>query len=144
MKDLTWLSLLPLELDSVLLIPPKTAVQPGDHLLEPSVEIPSDIAKLYSLYMATRKEADRLELELKYADPAEAPEITKRYNRYTEAYHCLSGILWISVKDYFNLWDKTSIGIRKGGEGSLGIVIWSDSPPAGPMDFIRRMFEGGP
>jgi len=133
----TWLRLLPLELDEVKeeeLVEPRS---PMDSAKDSEVgEASMDLKKLYTLWMRAEKEMHQIMFKLRFEvdDPLvgleEAKSILRKLSDESDA---LKAIFWVSVKEEHNLWDKPSIGIRKGWK-----IVWfpdEDDEPNLPPGF---------
>ena len=98
-----------------------------------------DLKKLYTLLMETLKSAEQNFLNAKFArDNEERDSSFRKFCELQEKARALHNIFWISVKDTFGLWNKDSVGVRKGFK-----VVWGavEEAPLDIADFIRRLME---
>ncbi len=111
--DLTFLSLLPLEVDTVeSLKDPDVPVDSNEEVL--GVAGPS-LKKLYTLWRLAGYEAEKLLLEIRFKGDL-STETQVVYERLKSREECLGSLFWYSVKDNHNLWANryTTLGIRQG------------------------------
>jgi hypothetical protein len=87
-------------------------------------ELPPDLKALY--FLAKKFADDIVEANEKYAeavevgDGGEAADALVSMTCDKERYDAVFGLFAVSVKDYFNLWDKEIINIRRGFK-----VVWT-------------------
>lgn len=132
-----WMSAVLKELEGLNqkgLLEPKTEVGPTDHVVgEANVEI----RKLYGLAMQTsRRSAESIvsaqydiNRETQEHHAAKAVELRKKAELLME-------IFWVSIKDQFDLWQKPSVGIRKGWK-----VVWSEPGPDSILDLLGTILD---
>jgi len=136
----TWFRLLPSELNGI---------QDEDYW-DPEIEcdtrtdnlvgVMSDVLKqLFTLYRRLDELAARTKLDARYSrNIDDAKQNAFRAIEFKTKADALSEILWISIRDEFNLWDKPSIGLRRGFK-----VVWEDIPePPNIRDILRDIFGG--
>jgi len=104
---------------------PKNPIEPNDHYIG---EIPDTLKNLFRMAIKYEKDAEETILAAKYSsDEAVAKGHRERANEILIRRRFLFDAFWVSVRDLYNLWDKGSIGIRKGWK-----VVWSD-PSSDPL-----------
>lgn len=112
------------------LIEPNMEVQPEDH---EAGEIDPDLRKLYGYATSILKEALQTRVEAKFLSGDEAQSKFIEAAEKQEKCKALMSIFWISAKDAFGLWNKESIGVRKGWK-----IVWSDYDPDNPLLSILK------
>ncbi len=132
----TWLDMLSIEMenmDATKLIEPPHEVDPSrDHVVCKAEEA---LCKLYSLAMQFEKEANVALINARYSGNLnEIKDALENGARLMKKVETLREIFWISLKDNHDLWNKPSVGIRRGWK-----VVWSDSDP---MPDIRDIISG--
>ena len=136
----TWFKLLATELESLsendLSGPLLAELEEKDHVVG---DITSDL-ELQKFYVFGRRliaESERLLIDAREAGSRkEMEELVSRAQELTDKGHLIVNIFWTSIKDSFQLWDKSSIGIREGWQ-----VVWSDQNTSLPP-FLRGLFGG--
>ena len=123
LKSCTWLNLLPLEIASV-----EESLEPQSKKLREDHNVgymSQEHKKLYTLWKRIEEKALQSSVKAQFEtnEESRAYAITTSYELRAKA-DALRKILLISLQDYFNVWDKPSIGLRYGFE-----VVWSDAPP---------------
>jgi len=95
-------------------------------------DVGSETKKLYLLAKLFSKTAAEIKVKLDYAEtPTERQEHARKYAELHEKTEVLANLFWISVKDELNLWDKGSIGIRKGWK----VVVFNT--PSSFLDILK-------
>ncbi len=127
----TWFKLLPLELAEVRNFKEPTGeVEPGEHQLGP---ISDELKAIHTLAFALAKEAEKQQLEAKYADTKEARDACNlRYEELARKAAALSHLFVVGLCEDFKCWDKQCIVLRKGW-----IAVWIE-PPTNPLQFVLR------
>jgi len=137
----TWLNLLGTEVESLSddeLLEPLNEVEEEDHLVG---SIDSDLAlqRLYSLGKRMLGDAQRLLVDARLAkNRAEMEEFVLRAQELSGKGSLVLEIFWASIKDSFQLWGRSSVGIRAGWQ-----VVWSDQDNSMP-DIFRHLFGDPP
>ena len=108
---LTWLSLLPWEIDSIKEVKePNSPIRPGERIIG---EIQGDLRKLYTLMMQVGYESEKIKVDLTYGSEA-TPHRVEEFARLCRLDELLTLIFWFSVKDNLNCWYADTIGVRSG------------------------------
>lgn len=118
----TFLDTLSMELQLLkpdqLFEPPEEAGA-GDHLVG---EADSNLRKLYSAAMRWKKTAMEQQITAQFSsNRSEQRRAILRCHELDEKSKIIFGLFWTSLRDTFGLWDKPSVGIRKGWQ-----VVWSE------------------
>lgn len=125
----TWLDEIRAELDLETVeagdpLEPGDEIGPGDH--EIGMADPEHM-RLYVIARRWQKAGMTAAVEAKFAGSVEErEELQVMALQLYEKSDILLTIFWVSIKDSLELWDKPSIGIRKGWK-----IVWSenDVPP---------------
>lgn len=120
----TWLDEIRMEIENMdpasIIEPPAEVNREHDHIV---CEAEDSLRKLYTLTMQLEKEANMMLVNARFsgniANMLEAAENAQRLMRKVDA---LREIFWISLKDSYDLWDKPTVGVRKGWK-----VVWNNS-----------------
>ncbi len=127
-----WLNLLPLQLSETTdFLEPQQDMERGDHEIGLMTE---DHKRLFTLWRAVKRSAEEAVIQAKYAQSREqALEEKKRAEELALKAHILGDIFWVSLNDHYDVWDKESIGVRRGFK-----VVWSEEPMQshGLIDFL--------
>ena len=133
----TWLKLLPMELDSIednLLLEPDHSIRNDD--IEVG-EMSAICKKLFTLGRLLEKDASQSYLDSKYCpDKDRKLELQSKASELGTKSGVLKEIMWISIKDDFNLWRET-IGIR------MGFKVVISKPDDDMPQFLRGFLGGG-
>jgi hypothetical protein len=133
---MTWLNDLQLELENLDGKPfePNNEVKKDEHVV--GIADP-DVRKLYSLAMQWQKSS---------METAVAARFINKRNEQEESFETaailqkkselLMEIFWVSLKEAFNLWDKSSIGVREGWK-----VVWSEPEMPQIGDILGGLFS---
>ncbi len=128
-----WLRLLPLELQDVPVQEfPFTPVSQTETVVG---TLPAELINLFSLWMATAKESQRLTVEMRYKP--DDLEMAAYYDELTSKAKALEAIFWIGVKEHFQLWgvgQKQTVAIRQDYQVVTG-KLEDNMPP-----FLKGMF----
>ena len=85
-------------------------VEEGEEILG---SVSDDIRKLSALSVKLGKERDQLGVDIKWSEDIEArKEMIKTGNKLNAKYKFYRELLFISVRDYFGIWDK-GLGLRE-------------------------------
>ena len=136
----TWFKLLATELESLsendLSGPLLAELEEKDHVVG-DITSDLDLQKFYVLGRRLIAESERLLIDAREAGSRkEMEELVSRAQELTDKGHLIVNIFWTLIKDSFQLWDKSSIGIREGWQ-----VVWSDQNSSLPP-FLRGLFGG--
>jgi len=125
---LTWLNLLPLEIQGIEeLLEPIDEVKEGETIVG---VISDDLKRLWTLFKSIRKSADLLSIEVKYRQ-ASAQETGKISELLSKA-RALELIFWIGVIDEFQIWGHAETpGLRRGWQ-----VVEYKQPTASFLGFM--------
>ena len=107
----TWLKMLPLELSEVThLTEPVEEVKEGETIIG---TISEDLKKLYTFFKAIEKEANLLEVELRYtkATPEQFGKLAEKKNKAK----ILQGIFIIGIYDELGLWSHPELADVRSG-----------------------------
>lgn len=133
-----WLGVIPLELASITDYTEPVA-EFDDRVDHAVGDMTEGQKKLYTRWMDLERSAAQHSLDAQYARDNEKRRANfLRTEELSAKAAVLRAIFWIDIKDHFQLWDRDSIGIRKGF-----IVVWSEGggSPQDIQDFFRR-FSG--
>lgn len=138
----TWLDGLKAELaklksNSVELMEP---LEEADEEYEHEIgEADEELRRLYHLAISWEKMAASKAIEARYARDRESAEISMQLARmFSRKSRAIFEILWITVRDIFDVWDKPCINMRRGWK----IVWFEQRMPSGP-EIIGRFFGMG-
>lgn len=125
----TWLKFLSLELGEIAdFLEPRVEFDPREDIYVG--EMIEDLKRLYTLWQNYDRVADQYLLEARHAKSEnEMKSAFLKAKELKERADVLENIFWISLKDEFGLWDKPSIGVRRGF-----VVVWSEG--RGLKDFL--------
>lgn len=130
-----WPKLLLMELNEIKeenFIEPRVELQPGDEEIGKMAE---DQIKLYTFAENLERAGAEYLLKVRYStDETERFEAIKKVAELKQKSETLREIMWICIKDHFELWGRESIGIRKG----FRVVVSAPKPP-NFIDFLRDM-----
>jgi len=114
---------------------PHTDTGPKDHVVGVA---DSDLRKIFFLVKQYKKRTLELVAELMVCRSSEVENKTKEAKRYNTQGNVLMDVFWVSCRAAFpELWDKPSIGIRKGWK-----VVWSDHEERS-LGILGAIIEGG-
>ena len=138
---IAWLELLKLEVGSIL----------EDEFIEPDIELDEefdhpvgeadeDLRRLFTKWRQLIEAADRTAVDARYARNEQARQEVAAQARelFTKA-QIVKELFWTCVKDSFDLWTKSAVGIRKGW-----IVVWSEEEESSITGLLRRSFGDPP
>ncbi|MBI3956755.1 MAG: hypothetical protein HY340_02090 [Candidatus Kerfeldbacteria bacterium] len=118
----TWIQSLQAELDKVDLqgvIEPQGEIEERDHVVGQAND---DLKRLYGLMMRWSKASLESVVAAQFAPNRELREhYTNQATMLGKKSEVLTEIFWITIKETFDLWQKPSVGIRKGWK-----VVWSE------------------
>lgn len=133
----TWLETLQTEiqdeLKSVHLMEPNTDLGADDRIVG---DMDEQLRGVYSLAMRWMKTAADNATAAQFETNKERQELlSEQAQRLAKKSKILLDIFWISIKEQFDLWEKPSIGVRRGCK-----VVWSESSTPPIVDLFRRLF----
>ncbi len=111
---------------------PEGEVEPTDHVVGIASEEVRRISTLASLF---RRKAMEAEIEVRFSKDEIREQSSIKMRRFAENADVLAKIMWISIRDEFNLWDKPTIALRKGWQ-----VVWSKSDIPSIGDILGGFF----
>ena len=116
-------------------IEPNAELEPKDHVVG---RADMEVRKLYSLAMQWDKVANETMLAARYlSDRAKQQEAVAKAVELHAKKEILLNIFWASLKDAFGLWDKPSVGIRRGWQ-----VVWSEFEIPPILGILGDLFGG--
>lgn len=114
---------------------PEEELGPKDHRVGVADE---DLRKLFFLVKQYRKRMLEIVATLVLCRPKEREGLIKEAQRFNTQADTLKSVFWVSARVAFpELWDKPSIGVRKGWD-----VVWSD-PEEHPSGILDTIFGDG-
>lgn len=132
----TWLDIVRMELENLdpkFLPEPTTEVGSRDHVVG---EADTDLKRLYALAMQWDKAAIESLVAARYINNREDQEhLVEKAAEIRRKSELLMEIFWVSLKDYFDLWRKPSVGIRKGWK-----VVWSEPEVPPIIGILDELF----
>ena len=113
------------------MIEPPADMKPDDRKV--GILEDEDVKKLYSLAMQCDRQAEELVIQIRYsgADERSSMQMLAKIKELKTKAELIREIFWASIKDSFGLWDKDSIGVRRGW-----VVVWNE-----PDSNIRRLID---
>ena len=131
----TFVKLIPMELADIHdYQEPARDLAPEDQIVG---EMSTDLKKLFTLSLAYARKTAEAKVELAFGKPSEDLHSVGRVSELEEKTKVITSVFWIAVKDELGLWDKESIGIRKGFR-----VVWNENSQPDLGDFLRNLFGG--
>jgi len=132
----TWLDIVKMELenlDSKVLLEPTSEVQPKDHVVG---EADPDLKRVYGLAMQWEKTAIEMVVAVRYVNNRANQEQTiHKADELKKKSEILMDIFWTSLKDSFDLWQRPSVGIRKGWK-----VVWTEPEVPPIISILGELF----
>ncbi len=129
-----WLKVLPVELASIAdyIEPSREIDNQSDHEVGTMTD---EQKKLYTRWIDLERSAAQYSLNAQYErDNEKRRTAFLRREELSAKSEVLQAIFWIDVKDHFQLWNRSSIGVRRGF-----IVVWSERE--GPPQDFRDLFR---
>ena len=126
-----WIEFLPKELDEIKeFIDPPMEVESDDIVVGDATD---EMKRLYTLSCKYEEIFTRMAVEARYAkNENEQIKARKKMTEANQKRETLLEIFWICIKDYFELWGKNSVGIRKGYK-----IIWRSRKKIGPKALLE-------
>ncbi|MEK7066975.1 MAG: hypothetical protein AAB949_01210 [Patescibacteria group bacterium] len=135
---MSWLKMLAMELSS---IDTKEYYEPEDEVDSKfdavAGEASDEIKRIYMLAEKLREAGARYIVDARFSrDNQLRTDAQKKAYELKQKTEVLMQIIWITLKDDFDLWDKYSIGIRKGWK-----VVYrrEDAPPPTFLDLLGNL-----
>lgn len=129
----TFIELLPLELREITdYREPPYELEKSDHEVGVMTE---DLKKLFTLWNNTMHSTITLKAELQFGNVANEKESSMKLDELVMRVDVLQRIFWFCVRAEYELWDKDSVGVRRGF-----VVVWGDRDPNDSP--FRRFLEG--
>ena len=134
---MSWLKILPVELaniDANEFIEPSEEVDPKSDVVVG--EASDDLKQIYTLVDKLQEAGARYAVDARFSkDNRFRSDAEKRTYELKRKVETLLDIFWITLKDDFDLWDKDSVGIRKGWKVTYG----KDGSPTTFLDFLKNL-----
>src|SRR3989344_3670549 len=113
---MSWLKILPMELSS---IDAKEFIEPDEKIDQRADvvvgEASDDLKRIYTLVNKLQEVGARYSIDARFSkDNRLRSDAGKKAYELAKKIEVLMEIFWIALKDDFDLWDKDSVGIRKG------------------------------
>ena len=126
-----WIEFLPKELDEIKeFIDPTVEIESNDIVVGDAT---NEMKRLYTLSRKYEEIFTRMAVEARYAkNENEQIKAIKKATEANQKRETLLEIFWICIKDYFELWGKNSVGIRKGYK-----IIWRSRKKIGPKALLE-------
>jgi len=131
---MSWLKLLSIELANINeLIEPDAEL---DSLRDHAVGVASEeLQRLYTLARNLKEASEYAKLQARFGkDNSTKEEATEKAYELSKKAEIIQEIFWICLRDEFELWGKSSVGIRKGF-----VVVYSDFEPPSFLDFLKSL-----
>lgn len=132
---MSWLKILSMELSGLGLheiIEPQTEVDKSDIV---AGEASDDLKRIYTLAEKLREAGARYTVDARFSkDNRLRADLQRKVYELSQKVETLTQIFWITLKDDFNLWDKNSIGVRKGWK-----VTYSKESPTTFLDILKNL-----
>jgi hypothetical protein len=131
---MSWLKLLSIELANLKqLVEPNPEVDPiRDHVVGVASE---ELQRLYTLANQLEEASEYTKLQAKFGkDDSIKEEAAKKAYELHKKSEVIREIFWLCLNDEFELWDKPSVGVRKGF-----VVVYSDPKPPSFLDFLKGL-----
>lgn len=113
---------------------PSEAVKPGDNI---AGDMTDGHKKLFTLWCRLQKVAEQSYIDARYLqDDDRKKQADIRAHELLQKADAFREIFWISINDHFEIWEKPSVGVRKGF-----LVVWSEMSLGNILDFLRDISE---
>ncbi len=131
----TFIKLLPLEMaDIKTYSEPHQKITPNDNIVG---DMSDDLKKLLTITILSGRKFAEMQVERKFGNLENDENWEGKFREAQEKTELLTKIFWVAVRDEFSMWDKGSIGVRKGFK-----VVWLDESSGSFMDFLNNLLEG--
>ena len=131
-----WLDDLNIQLEKLKikeLIRPQFDVCECDHVVGQASD---ELKKLFGLSMILKKRVRELAIQMDYSNSVEEKKkLEIEIMALAQKSEMLERIFWVQVRDEFELWDKSCVGIRRGWE-----IVWDEHSHPSLPDFLRSLF----
>lgn len=133
----TWLDFIKIELDNLDLEQihkPAGEVGSSDHEVG---EADEELKRLYGLWMQLARTADEARVAMRYAQTQAELDVyaVTAFELITKA-EIVRDIFWASVRSQFDLWDKSSVGVRREWK-----IVWSEEETPQIISILRQILE---
>lgn len=134
---MSWLKMLSVELS---IIEPSEFAEPGEDV-DPKTDIvvgkaSDDLKRIYTLTEKLQEAGARYSIDARFSkDNHLRSDAEKKMHELKRKTETLMDIFWIILKDDFDLWDKDSVGIRKGWK----VTYKKDGSPTTFLDILRNL-----
>ena len=134
---MSWLKILPMELSS---IDAKEFIEPDEKIDQRADvvvgEASDDLKRIYTLVNKLQEVGARYAVDARFSkDNRFRLDAEKRAFELKRKVDTLLDIFWITLKDDFDLWDKDSVGIRKGWK----VTYRKDGLPNTFLDILKNL-----
>ena len=134
---MSWLKILPMELSS---IDAKEFIEPDEKIDQRADvvvgEASDDLKRIYTLVNKLQEVGARYAVDARFSkDNRFRLDAEKRAFELKRKVDTLLDIFWITLKDDFDLWDKDSVGIRKGWK----VTYRKDGLPTTFLDILKNL-----
>ncbi len=113
---------------------PPTELKQGDQVVGIAGE---QLRRIYTLMLLLQRRALEADIEAKFSNDKIREESELKAMRFAENAEVLTRIMWISVKEEFNLWNKPRVGLRTGWK-----VVWGEEDTPSISDVLGGLFGG--
>lgn len=133
---MSWLKILAMELSGLgpnEIIEPETEVDKSDVVVG---EASDDLKRIYTLAEKLREAGARYTVDARFSkDNRLRADLQRKVYELSQKVETLMQIFWITLKDDFNLWDKNSIGVRKGWK----VAYSKNDSPTTFLDILKNL-----
>ena len=134
---MSWLKILPMELaniDAGEFSEPDDEVDPKSDIVVG--EASDDLKRIYTLSERLREAGARYSIDARFSkDNRLRSDAGKKAYELAKKIEVLKEIFWITLKDDFDLWNKDSVGIRKGWK----VTYRKDGLSTTFLDFLKNL-----
>ncbi len=127
-RTMTWFSNLGLELN---LLKSEEFQEPDQEVSadEPVVGIlPNEMRAVWTLLKQYARAAAEAQVEVNFSAPDDRKDKIARFHDLNAKADFLNKLMWVSINDFFKIWEKPTTGLRQGWK-----VIASDKIPEQPF-----------
>lgn len=134
---MSWLKILPVELSA---IEPGEFAEPGEEI-DPKADVvvgeaSNDLRRIYTLTEKLQEAGARYSIDARFSkDNRLRSDAEKKMHELKRKTEVLMEIFWIILKDDFDLWNKDSVGIRKGWK----VTYRKDGSPTTFLDILKNL-----
>jgi len=134
---MSWLKILSIELSSIdakEFIEPNTEVDLRSDVVVGDAD--DELKRVYALTEKLQEAAARYSIDARFSkDNRLRSDAEKKAYELRKKVEILMEIFWITLKDKFDLWDKNSVGIRKGWK----VVYSKENLPRTFLDILKNL-----